>query len=143
MIIIAHNIRSLYNVGSIFRNCAAFNAELLYLTGITGTPPRKEIAKVALGAEQIVKWEQGEVKEVIQQLKQSGYKIYGLEITDDAVDITNVPKENIALVLGNEVEGIDSDTMKLLDGTAVIKMGEKKSLNVSVASGIALYEITK
>ena len=143
MIIIAHNIRSLYNVGSIFRNCASFNAELLYLTGITGTPPRKEIAKVALGAEQIVKWEQGEVKEVIQQLKQSGYKIYGLEITDDAVDITNVPKENIALVLGNEVEGIDSDTMKLLDGTAVIKMGEKKSLNVSVASGIALYEITK
>ena len=141
MIIIAHNIRSLHNVGAIFRNAAAFNIEKLYLTGITATPPRKEIAKVALGAQDLVQWEQGEVQQVIHQLQLDGYNVLGLETGDDAVDIKTIQEENIALVLGNEVEGIDAETLELLDGKVVIPMGKKRSLNVSVASGIAMYQL--
>lgn len=141
MIIIAHNIRSLHNVGAIFRNAAAFNIEKLYLTGITATPPRKEIAKVALGAQDLVPWEQGDIRQVVEQLQSAGYKVFGLETGDDAVDIKSIHEENIVLVLGNEVEGIDDETLQLLDGKVVIPMGKKRSLNVSVASGIAMYQL--
>lgn len=143
LIVIAHNIRSMHNVGAIFRNAAAFNVERLYLTGITAHPPRKEIAKVALGAEQLIPWSGGEVSEVMTQLKQEGYTVLGLELTDDAIPVADVSSKKVALVLGNEVEGIDSETLAQLDGTVVIPMGKKRSLNVSVASGIAMYEITK
>lgn len=139
MIVIAHNIRSLHNVGSIFRNAAAFGVEMLFLTGFTATPPRKEIAKVALGAEDLVPWEQGEIGEVIRRLKSDGYVVLGLETGDDAVDISTVKHEKVALVLGNEVEGIDGETRAVLDGLVVIPMGKKRSLNVSVASGVAMY----
>lgn len=142
MIIIAHNIRSLYNVGSIFRNAAAFGIEKLYLTGITAAPPRKEIAKVALGAQDIVKWEKGEVDEVIGRLKKDGYEVFGLETGEGAVSISDFVKSaspKLALVLGNEVDGIDTPTRKQLDGLIEIPMDKKRSLNVSVASGIAMY----
>lgn len=152
MIVIAHNIRSLHNVGAIFRNSAAFDVEKLYLTGITGTPPRKEIAKVALGAQDLVDWEEGGVGEVIGQLRERGYKIYGLETGEDAVDIREIVSPSfeggvrggyrVALVLGNEVEGIDQDTLDLLDGKIMIPMGKKRSLNVSVASGVAMYVLS-
>ncbi|MBU1126572.1 MAG: TrmH family RNA methyltransferase [Patescibacteria group bacterium] len=143
MIIIAHNIRSMYNVGSIFRNAAAFNIEKLYLTGISAIPPRKEIAKVALGAVDLVNWEAGEIEEVITRLKTEGYHVYGLEqgkgsISLDVV-VGGLQNKKIALVLGNEVEGIDKETIKLLDGLIEIPMGKKRSLNVSVASGIAMF----
>lgn len=144
MIIIAHNIRSLHNVGAIFRNSAAFNVEKLYLTGITGTPPRKEIAKVALGAQDLVDWEQGSIDAVVKELRDDGFKMFGLETGEDAIDIDQVDKtEKIALVLGNEVEGIDRDTLDLLDGKVVIPMGKKRSLNVSVASGVAMYVLSE
>lgn len=139
MVVIAHNIRSLHNVGSIFRNAAAFGIEKLYLTGITATPPRKEIAKVALGAESLVDWEQGEIENVIRDLRDNGFKIYGLETGEDAVDIRTVQDSKIALVLGNEVEGIDTFTASLLDQKVIIPMAKKRSLNVSVASGIAMF----
>ncbi len=300
MIIIAHNIRSLHNVGAIFRNAAAFGIERLYLTGITGLPPRKEIAKTALGAEDLVPWQTGDIAEIIRELKAGGVEVYGLEQDDSAVmldefadkfsagfapssspmsggetiemprtrgsidlrgiakdlrkeatqaeillweklrnkqlqgrkfrrqhgigpfivdfycdserliievdggihkqtevrehdeirqdllvemgyriiRITNelvlndtdkalerivsafsrhpsshggagggeqsvAPKPRLALVLGNEVEGIDAETRALLDGFIEIPMQKKKSLNVSVASGIAMYLLTK
>ncbi len=142
MIVIAHNIRSLHNVGSIFRNAAAFDVETLYLTGITATPPRKEIAKVALGAETLVQWKQTSIEEAIAECCQAGYRILGLETGDDAVDIASVTDDKVALVLGSEVEGIDAETRALLDGLVVIPMGKKRSLNVSVASGIAMYVLT-
>jgi 23S rRNA (guanosine2251-2'-O)-methyltransferase len=141
MIIIAHNIRSLHNIGSIFRNAAAFGAEKLYLTGFTATPPRKEIAKVALGAEQLVPWETGEFKEIVATLKENGYRVLGLETGGEAIE--KLKPGNVALVLGNEVEGIDSESQALLDGLISIPMAKKQSLNVSVASGVAMFIISR
>ncbi len=143
MIVIAHDIRSLHNIGSIFRNAAAFGIEKLYLTGFTATPPRKEIAKVALGAEDLVPWEAGIIEQVITSLKADGYVVYGLETGNDARDIASVAAPKLALVLGNEVEGIDKATLELLDGKLVIPMDKKRSLNVSVASGVAMYILTR
>ncbi|MFA6522177.1 MAG: TrmH family RNA methyltransferase [Patescibacteria group bacterium] len=139
MIIIAHNIRSLHNVGSIFRNAAAFGIEKLYLTGYTAIPPRKEIAKVALGGELLVPWEQKSIDEAIAECRANGFRVYGLETGPDANDITQSIQGNIALVLGNEVEGIEKTVCETLDGLLEIPMDKKRSLNVSVASGIAMY----
>ena len=143
MIIIAHDIRSLHNIGSIFRNAAAFGVEKLYLTGFTAPPPRKEIAKVSLGAEDLVPWEAGMIEPVITSLKVAGYVVYGLETGSDARDIAGVNDKKLALVLGNEVEGIDKSTLALLDGKLEIPMHKKRSLNVSVASGVAMYVLTR
>jgi len=143
MIVIAHNIRSLHNVGSILRNAAAFGVEKVYLTGITGIPPRKEIAKVSLGAEDLVPWEAGDIGPVIDDLRQKGYALWGLETGEGAADIADCPKSNLALVLGSEVEGIDSATRAMLDGLVEIPMDKKRSLNVSVASGVAMYAFMK
>jgi len=141
MIVIAHNIRSLHNVGSIFRNAGAFGIEKLYLTGFTEKPPRKEIAKVALGAERLVSWEAGEFTDVIAKLKEEGYSVLGLETGGKPIE--NVSAKKIALVLGNEVEGIDETARGLLDGLVTIPMAKKQSLNVSVASGVAMYIMTR
>lgn len=143
LIVIAHNIRSLHNVGAIFRSAAAFGIEKLYLTGYTATPPRKEIAKVALGAERLVAWEAGEINAVIAQLKSLGYSICALETGADAIALADAPKGNIALVLGSEVEGIDADTLARCDHKLVIAMSAKQSLNVSVAAGVAMYQLTR
>jgi len=142
MIVIAHDIRSLHNIGSIFRNAAAFGVERLYLTGFTATPPRKEIAKVALGAEDLVTWEAGEVGAIIARLKADGYTVFGLETGADAQNIAEAKVDKLALVLGNEVAGIDQATLALLDGKLVIPMNKKQSLNVSVASGVAMYVLS-
>lgn len=143
MIIIAHDIRSLHNVGAIFRNSAAFGVEKLYLTGFTATPPRKEIAKVALGAEELVNWEQAEISELIESLRSDGYTVFGLETGENAQKIKEIESDKIALVLGNEVEGIDKETLDQLDGIVEIPMNKKRSLNVSVASGVAMYALGK
>jgi len=133
----------MHNVGSIFRNAAAFGIKKLYLTGITASPPRKEIAKVALGAEEMVSWEAGEIKEIIKTLKSSKVRVIGLENAVDAVEIhalkNNLDGEEVALVLGSEVDGIDEETLARIDGTVIIPMQEKRSLNVAVASGIAMH----
>lgn len=139
MIVIAHDIRSLHNVGSIFRNAAAFGVEKLFCTGYTAVPPRKEIAKVSLGAEDMVSWEHGDIVDVVTRLRADGYRVIGLETGEGAVDIASVVQDRIALVLGNEVDGIDVTTRALLDGIVEIPMAKKRSLNVSVASGIAMY----
>ena len=142
MIIIAHDIRSLHNVGSILRNAAAFGVEKVYLTGITGTPPRKEIAKVSLGAENLVSWESGSIQHIIDQLKKDGYQIIALENTDHAVDIDQFTCTNpIALILGSEVEGIDPSILAQTNQAIIIPMAQKRSLNVSVASGIAMFAL--
>ncbi len=142
MIVIAHDIRSLHNVGSIFRNAAAFGVDKLYLTGFTATPPRKEIAKVALGAEDLVSWEVGDLEEVVARLKATGYSVYGLETGPGASDIATVHDAQLAFVLGNEVTGLDQATLALLDGKIKIPMHKKCSLNVSVASGVAMYALS-
>lgn len=145
MILIAHNIRSLHNVGAIFRNAAAFGVKKLYLTGFTATPPRKEIAKVALGAQDLIPWESGDIQEIIASLRRDGYRIIGLDNAPGSVDIQTLAApatlETIALILGNENDGIDSQARALLDGLVHIPMAQKQSLNVSVASGVALYAL--
>lgn len=146
MIVIAHNIRSLHNVGSIFRSCDVFGVEKLYLTGISGTPPRKEIAKVALGSEHRVAWEHvDDVFELIDRLKSQGCTIIALENHARSNSIEQYcPVGQNALVLGNEVGGIEPEILKLCDVTLEIPMiGHKQSLNVSVAAGIALFALTR
>ena len=146
MYLIAHNIRSLHNVGAFFRTADAFDVEKIYLTGYTGCPPRKEIAKTALGSEHRIPWEQrDELDPLIAELKEKGMKIVALEIADRSirVDELSIPIENIALIVGSEVEGISPAVLDACDEIVSIPMiGVKKSLNVSVATGIALFAIT-
>lgn len=139
----AHNIRSLHNVGSLFRSADGFGIHQLWLSGFTPIPPRPEISKTALGAEESVKWRQiSSPEKETGQLKKAGYRIYGLEQTHDSEFLThiNVENEKICLLLGNEVTGIDDDLMPLIDTFIEIpQFGTKHSLNVSVAAGIALF----
>ncbi|MEK7620524.1 MAG: TrmH family RNA methyltransferase [Patescibacteria group bacterium] len=156
MIVIAHNIRSLHNVGSIFRSCDVFGVEKLYLTGITGTPPRKEIAKVALGSEHRVAWEHmNDVLELFARLKKGGINVIALENGVGAQSIDRFCPTHLrqgsggqvgqnALLLGNEVEGIEKNILDQCDALVEIAMpGRKQSLNVSVATGVALFALTR
>ena len=146
MIVIAHNIRSLHNVGSIFRSCDAFGIEKLYLTGFTGIPPRKEIAKVSLGSEHRVPWEAvSEILSLLQTLKQQGFCLVALDNTQGSIPIyTFKIDQPLALILGNEVEGVEKEVLLYCDQQIEIPMpGEKQSLNVSVATGIALFALTQ
>ena len=142
-VIIAENIRSLHNVGAIFRTADGAGWKEVFLCGYTGCPPDRRIEKVSLGAENTIKWKHFETaKEVIQELKKEGFQIVALEISDQSVDIFSFSEtdKNIALVLGNEVEGVSPEVLDLCDTHVEIPMhGEKESLNVSVAAGIALY----
>ncbi|OGL95197.1 hypothetical protein A2348_02650 [Candidatus Uhrbacteria bacterium RIFOXYB12_FULL_58_10] len=144
MIVIAHNIRSLHNVGAIFRSCDAFGVERLYLTGFTGTPPRLEIAKTALGSEDRVVWEKPtNVFEAIGAVRRDGYTVVALENGVGARAIGSIGGK-VALILGNEVDGIESSVLSSCDETVEIPMpGQKRSLNVSVATGIALFVLSQ
>ncbi len=143
--VICHNIRSLHNVGSIFRTADGAGVDKVYLTGYTGYPPRKEISKVALRAEECVRWERRhDTWRVIENLKKEGVKIIALEaVPGKSIDYRNFkPKFPLALMLGNEVRGISTSLLKRSDHIIHLPMhGKKKSLNVSVAFGIAAYEI--
>ncbi len=140
----AHNIRSLWNIGSLFRTSDCFGVEKLYLTGYTATPPRREISKTAIGAEEWIEWEyEKDPIKVIKQKKKDGYRIVALELTDDAINLSDYsPPEKACLIIGHEVTGVPKDLLKLTDDTIMIPMlGKKESLNVSTAAGIALHHI--
>ncbi|MFM2357765.1 MAG: hypothetical protein RJA61_502 [Candidatus Parcubacteria bacterium] len=148
--LILHNIRSTHNVGSIFRTADAAGVSKIYITGYTPTPldrfnrPRKDISKVALGAEKTVAWEHNPLLEdVVTLLKKEGFSIIALEQSDNSVDYkTYTLKFPVALIVGNEVSGISEDTLNLCEAVIEIPMrGEKESLNVSVATGIALFQL--
>lgn len=145
VILIAHNIRSLWNIGTLFRNADCFGVQKLYLTGYTAVPPRKEISKTAIGAEEWIDWEyQKDPLHVIASLKVDGFTIVGLEKTNDSQNITeySVPQK-IAIILGHEVLGVSDDLLDQCDCILHIKQyGKKESLNVSVACGIALHQLT-
>ncbi len=137
------NIRSLYNVGSIFRTADGAGVEKICLCGITGHPPNNQISKTALGAEEHVPWEYHEdVKTVIADLKERGYQILLLEQTDHSIPYQQFkPTKPVCLILGHEVEGVAEDIVPLCDGAIDIEMaGIKNSLNVSVAFGIIAYD---
>lgn len=138
-----HDIRSLHNVGAAFRSADAFGIRELWLSGHTPVPPRPEITKTAIGAEEHVQWKKIDHPEgAINQLKKEGYIVAGLEQTDSspAIHDWNPPSDKICLILGNEVTGIADELIPLLDVTVEIpQFGMKHSLNVSVAGGVALY----
>lgn len=142
--LLAHNVRSLWNVGSFFRTSDAFAVERIYLTGYTGTPPRKEIAKTAIGAEKAVPWEHhADPLPVLRQLKDEGWQLLALEIRDGAVDIAEfAPADKVCLIVGHELTGVPEEAIALCDATVFIPMlGQKESLNVAVAAGIALHAL--
>ena len=146
LIIIADNVRSMHNVGSIVRTSDAFLVEKIYLCGITPTPPHREIQKTALGATESVDWQYAEnTLEVINQLKKEGWTILALEQTTNSVmlDELKVEKgEKIAIVLGNEVEGVNQEVINLCDKAVEIpQFGTKHSFNVSVSCGIMLWQV--
>ncbi len=142
--LLAYNVRSLWNVGSFFRTCDAMAVEKIYLTGYTGVPPRKEITKTAIGAEEYVAWEQhADPVPVVTELKNDGWSIVSLELTPDAVDVrTYQPSEKVCLLVGHELTGVPAELLALSDATVMIPMlGTKESLNVAVAAGIALHQL--
>ncbi len=146
------NLRSVYNVGSIFRTANAVGIEKIILCGTTPTPldkkevKRKDFAKVALGAEDTVAWEYKEdVVQAVKELKEDGYYSISFEQSDNSVDYKSIDiksKHKIAFVIGNEVEGINHQVLELSDVIAEIPMlGTKESLNVTIAFGIGVYRI--
>jgi len=146
IVIILDDIRSLHNIGSVFRTCDAFLIEKIYLCGITATPPNKEIHKTALGATETVTWEYTkDVLEVIKKLKGENVKIYSIEQTENAIMLNDFQvnnNERYALIFGNEVKGVSQEAINLSDGVIEIpQLGSKHSLNISVSAGIVLWDL--
>lgn len=148
LVLVLDNVRSHHNVGAVFRTCDAFASERIILCGITGCPPHRDIQKTALGATETVAWSYEESTfEAVKALKQAGYKIVALEIAEGSVQVDKFETEEnakYALVLGNEVDGVDDEVMSLCDYCLEIpQYGTKHSLNVSVSGGIAIWEMSR
>ncbi|MBL0741849.1 RNA methyltransferase [Chryseolinea lacunae] len=146
--LVLDNLRSLHNVGSSFRTADAFRIEKIYLTGITGTPPHREIQKTALGATESVAWEHVEhTADAVQALKQQGYTIVVVEQTSASVPLHTFQPDKTAkyaLVFGNEVNGVSDEAVALADlALEIPQEGTKHSLNVSVCLGIVVWELFK
>jgi 23S rRNA (guanosine2251-2'-O)-methyltransferase len=144
LILILDNIRSMYNVGSIFRTADGIRAQAVYTSGYTPHPPRAEITKTALGATRTVPHKHfSTVIEAIREVKITGAKIAALELTQNAKSVFELQKKDLplGLIIGNEINGVSSEALELSDFAISIPMlGSKHSLNVAVASGIAIYE---
>lgn len=146
VIAVLDNIRSMHNVGSVFRTADAFLIEAILLCGYTPQPPHRDINKTALGAAETVDWMFfSTAAEAVSMLKTNGYKVYAIEQTEGSILLQNFSlqrNEKIAVVFGNEVEGVNDDVLKMVDGSIEIpQSGMKHSLNISVAAGIVLWEI--
>lgn len=147
---LVEDVRSLFNVGAIFRTADGAGMDKIYLCGITGAPPRKEIEKVSLGAENTVNWEwQFGCVTILRALKERGFTIVSLERTDSSKPLSELIAQGvldrpICLVVGNEVHGVSAEALALSDHIADLPMkGMKESLNVSVAFGIAAYALSE
>lgn len=147
VILILDNIRSMHNVGSVFRTADAFRADAIFLCGYTPRPPHRDIHKTALGATETVHWQYfSQATDAVKEAKARNYSVWAVEQTDASTPLyTYQPALNgTALVLGNEVEGVADSLLSLCDGSIEIpQWGMKHSLNVSVAAGIVLWEITR
>jgi len=144
--VICDNIRSLENIGSIFRTCDALGVSKIYLCGISGKPPHNKISKTALGAEETIPFEYyKQTGRLIDKLKKDKINIVALEQAKNAIEYTKFkPQFPLALIVGNEVKGVSTKILKKCDKIIFIPMhGSKESLNVSVSFGIAGYEIIK
>ena len=173
LIVVLDDVRSLYNVGSVFRSCDAFRVEAVYLCGITATPPNVEIHKTALGGEDSVDWEYFKTtEEAVEKLKQKGYFVYSIEQVEGSTKLQNLPEahdklfnqeiesvkqensslftlhsslpKGYAVIFGNEVKGVKQNIVDMSDGCLEIpQFGTKHSLNVSVTAGIVVWEFVK
>jgi 23S rRNA (guanosine2251-2'-O)-methyltransferase len=148
VIAVLENIRSAYNVGSVFRTADAFLLQAVYITGYTCTPPHKEIKKTALGAEESVEWKHfSNTDEAIMFLKNNGYKIYAVEQAVNSLPLHKLqiePTEKIAVIFGNEVSGVEQTSINQCDGCIEIpQMGMKHSLNIATAAGVVLWELIR
>ena len=146
VIVVLDNIRSMHNVGSVFRTSDAFLIEAICLCGYTPQPPHRDIQKTALGATETVDWlYYNNTKEAIEDLKQRDYKIYAVEQASGSISLEQFnwqPSNKIAVIMGNEVEGVDAELLPLCDGCIEIpQLGMKHSLNISVAAGIVLWKV--
>ncbi|WP_295185696.1 RNA methyltransferase [Sediminibacterium sp.] len=159
LVVVLDNIRSMHNVGSVFRTADSFLVEKMYLCGYTPQPPHRDINKTALGATETVAWEYtATTVEAVQTLQAQGYKVYAIEQAEGAIyldqfdplaihsstvqGLSGAPK--IAIVMGNEVEGVADEVLDICDGCIEIpQLGSKHSLNISVAAGIIIWAITE
>ncbi|MGC4104513.1 RNA methyltransferase [Ferruginibacter sp.] len=148
IIAVLENIRSAYNVGSVFRTADAFLLEAIYITGYTCIPPHKEIKKTALGAEDTVEWKQfPNATEVIRLLKEQGYKVYAVEQAINSISLEKIAlgnNEKAAFIFGNEVTGVEQATIEQCDACIEIpQLGMKHSLNIATAAGVVLWEVIR
>ncbi len=150
VVVVLDNVRSLYNVGSVFRSCDAFRIEAVFLCGITATPPNNEIHKTALGGEDSVDWQYfADTRDAIAALREWGYYIYSIEQVEHSIklqqlDLHGQHHAGYAVVLGNEVKGVQQQIVDLSDACLEIpQLGTKHSLNVSVTAGIVVWEFAR
>lgn len=148
IIIVLENIRSAYNVGSVFRTSDAFLVEAIYIIGYSARPPHKEIKKTALGAEETVTWKYFKTTvEAIEELRAGGFNVYAAEQAEGSYKLNAIsfdPSEKIAVVFGNEVTGVEQSTIALCDGCLEIpQLGMKHSLNIATAVGVVLWELVR
>ena len=165
LVVVLDDVRSAYNVGSVFRTCDAFRVSKVCLCGITATPPSNEIHKTALGGEDSVAWEYFEdTADCVRSLRAQGYSVWSVEQVEHSVKLQNLPdelslplgenvdgthvpgsdKQGIAVILGNEVKGVRQDVVDMSDGCLEIpQFGTKHSLNVSITGGIVIWEFAK
>lgn len=148
IIVVLENIRSMQNVGSVFRTADAFLVEAVYLIGYTPQPPHRDIHKTALGATETVTWKYfSKTADAIAELKAAGYKLYGIEQVENSIMLNDFvwnADEKIALIFGNEAEGVEQETLRACDACIEIpQFGMKHSLNISVAAGVVLWEMVR
>jgi 23S rRNA (guanosine2251-2'-O)-methyltransferase len=145
--VLLDSVRSMHNVGSVFRTSDAFAIEQLFLCGITGQPPHREIEKTALGATQSVQWKHFEdIREAIKELKSNGYQIIAIEQAENSTklnDFQPAPGKKYGLIFGNEVDGVSEEAMELADDCIEIpQFGTKHSFNIVVTAGIVLWDLS-
>lgn len=148
VILLLENIRSMHNVGSVFRTADAFLAEAIYLCGFTPRPPHRDIHKTALGATETVEWKYfDKAPEAVKLLKSEGYRITGVEQVAGSIPLQNFKLDSggkLVLIFGNEVEGVSDEILRYCDDCIEIpQFGMKHSLNVSVAAGMVLWELAR
>ena len=148
LVVVLDDVRSMYNVGSVFRTSDAYRVEGVFLCGITAQPPHPEIHKTALGAEDSVEWKYfADAKEAVSSLQQMGYQVFAIEQVEGSTMLQNLtlPADgHFAIVLGNEVKGVQQEVVDMCDGCLELpQFGTKHSLNVSTTAGIVIWEFAK
>ena len=160
LIVVLDDVRSMYNIGSVFRTCDAFRVEAIYLCGITACPPHQEIHKTALGAEDSVAWRYFETAEqAVEQLHQDGYFVWSVEQCEGSTKLQDLNsnenpslgeghrvglKARVGIIFGNEVKGVHQEVIDMSDGCLEIpQFGTKHSMNVSVTAGIVIWEFAR